>query len=113
MKMKKFKCKKIKNVDKQICTAEQKIAYNFAFMWVDIGKKIKASDNAEFAKSELYHTIEKSVLNSLRDEKFNKYNLDAIIVAFRNGFRKYCENYFIAADYKCIGECFEIPYEIV
>lgn len=28
-----MKMHKIRNIDKSVCTAEQKIAYNYAFMW--------------------------------------------------------------------------------
>lgn len=42
-----------------------------------------------------------------------KYNPDAIIIAFRQGFVDYCDNFFIASDYKKIGSVFAIPYEII
>ena len=49
----------------------------------------------------------------LRREEMKKYNPDAIIIAFRQGFVEYCNNYFIATDYREIGKVFKIPYEII
>lgn len=108
-------CKKIYGVDKSICTCEQKIAYNFASMWLDIGKKILSTDNAEFVKDEAIQDIYNSVSRSIKENKEinGHYNLDAIMIAFRQGFRRYCETHFIAHDYKTIGECFRIPYKVV
>lgn len=34
-----MKMHKIRNVDKSVCTAEQKIAYNYAFVWRETLKK--------------------------------------------------------------------------
>lgn len=108
-----IKCKKIRNVEKSICTAEQKIAYNYAFNYVDLGKKILKADTAEINKADGFQQIETLVLKSVQSKKeMEKYNIDAIIIAFRNGFRKYCENFFIANDYETIGKCFCIPYEV-
>lgn len=107
-----MKCHKINNVDKNVCTAEQKIAYNFAFAWSDVGKKILNSDMTEVNKSEAIGDIERFILESLQDKKFNRFNKDAIIVAFRQGFKDYCQNYFIATSYKEIGNVFCIPYGI-
>lgn len=108
-----LKCKKIRNVEKEVCTAEQKIAYNYAFQWYDIGRKILKTDIAEVGKFSAFADIENNVIKSIKEHKLDgNYNIDAIIIAFRNGFRNYCENYFIATDYKQIGEMFAIPYEV-
>lgn len=110
----KLKCKKIRNIDKQVCTCEQKIAYNYAFKWVDTGKKILSSNMAEIGKSQAFMDIEKLVVKSIKENKIDKkYNIDAIVIAFRQGFRNYCNNFFIASNYESIGKCFIIPYEIV
>lgn len=109
-----MKCRKIRGIDKSICTAEQKIAYNYAFMWVSAGKTILKMYGSELAKSEGFHDIENLVLKDLlRNPDMAKYNHDAIIVAFRQGFRNYCENWFIATDYERIGKVFHIPYKVV
>ena len=53
-----IKCKKIKNVDKYVCTAEQKIAYNYAFSYIEFGKKILKADTAEINKTDGFFQIE-------------------------------------------------------
>ena len=110
----KIKCRKIKNVEKSICTAEQKIAYNYAFSYADIGRKLFNSDIAESGKAHGMHDIECMVLDGIKRNGIDKkYNVDAIIIAFRNGFREYCKNFFIASNYEMIGKCFKIPYEVI
>jgi len=108
-----IKCYKLRGIEKDICVAEQKIAYNFACMWDTVGKKILNSDMAEVGKSDAFSDIEKSVIVSLMRDEFNKYNHDAIIVAFRQGFRKYCTKPFIATNFEQIGEIFKIPYNVI
>lgn len=110
----KLKCKKIRNIDKSICTCEQKIAYNYACQWYEAGKNILNSDCAEFVKSDAIMEIEQNVIDSIKLHEIDKkYNIDAIIIAFRNGFRNYCNNYFIAYNYEIIGKVFYIPYDVV
>ena len=110
----KFKCAKIRNIDKSVCTCEQKIAYNYAFMYVDRGKRIINSGIPAIHKDELFHNIEKLVIDGIKREGIDKkYNLDAIMIAFRQGFETYCKSPFIASDYSDIGKCFDIPYDIV
>lgn len=109
----KLKCKKITGIEKSVCVAEQKIAYNYACMYVDCGKRIIEADIAGINKADGFYQIERIVLNNIKsNEKMKKFNIDAVIIAFRNGFEKYCKNPFIASDYKTIGKCFEIPYSI-
>ena len=102
-----LKCKKIKNVDKLVCTAEQKITYNYACRYANIGKKILNADAPEFIKADGYFQIEQMVLNDIKSNvKLNKLNVDAIIISFRQGFKEYCKNPFIALNYASIGNCF-------
>ena len=106
-----MKCHKIKGIDLKTCTAEQKIAYNYAFMWVDCGKKIFNSNSPESVKSEgLQNIISCIVKNMERNGTDERYNIDAVVTAFRNGFRGYCENFFIASHDETIGNAFPIPY---
>ena len=108
-----MKCRKIQNVDKSVCVAEQQIAYNFAFRYSDLGKKVLQADTAEINKADGFFQIENLVLEEIKsNEAIKRYNIDAIIVAFRNGFRKFCEKPFIAHNYEVVGECFAIPYDI-
>lgn len=110
----KIKTHKIPGIDKSTCTAEQKIAYNYAFSYIDIGRKILKADATEINKSDGLHQVEQLILKDICSrEDMKKYNADAIIIAFRQGFRNYCEKFFIAHNYDEIGKCFAIPYEII
>lgn len=110
----KLKCRKIPGIEKSICTAEQKIAYNYAFSCYELGKKILSQDLPEFVKSEYFNDITLKVIKNIQNNpELSKYNIDCIIVAFRQGFKKYCTNYFIATNYTQIGKCFAIPYDII
>lgn len=109
-----LKCKKITNVEKSVCTAEQKIAYNYACRYANLGKKILNADAPEFVKADGYFQIEQMILQEIKSNvKLNKLNIDAVIVAFRQGFKEYCKNPFIAVSFSQIGNCFKIPYEII
>ena len=108
-----MKCHKIRGIDLKTCAAEQKIAYNYAFMWVDCGKKVFNSNSPESVKSEgLQNIISCIVKNMDQNGTGERSNTDAIITALRNGFRGYCTNFFIASDYESIGKAFPIPYEL-
>ena len=110
----KLKCKKIYGVEKSVCTYEQKIAYNYAFSWYDIYKMACKKCSTEMQKSDVLQDIIKKVVADINSrEEMKKYNIDAIIIAFRQGFNNYCNDFFIAFDYKKIGEVFKIPYEII
>lgn len=52
-----MKMHKIKNIEKSICTCEQKIAYNYAFSFRQQLEKIYRSDNAQSVKSEAYQSL--------------------------------------------------------
>ena len=109
-----LKCKKIRGIDKSVCTAEQKIAYNFAFRYADLGKKVLNADAPKFVKADGYFQIEQMVLQEVKGNvKLNKLNIDAIQIAFRQGFKEYCKKPFIALSYSQIGDCFKIPYDII
>lgn len=99
---------KIRGVDIGICCAEQKIAYNFAFMWYSTGKAIFTSEKTDEEKRAELEEVIGYVKNSLKEEKFKKFNIGNIIKAFRNGFENYCLNFFIATDYEQIGITFPI-----
>ena len=110
----KMKCKKIAGVEKSVCTCEQKIAYNYAFSWVDTYKRRCKECTTAIQKSEILQDIIDFIVKDIsRKETMKKYNVDAITTAFRNGFINYCDNFFIATDYEIIGKVFIIPYEIV
>ena len=94
---------KISGVDKSICTAEQKIAYNLAFSHSDY---IKRSDM----------TIPEAVNKMLElyragyDYKPNKYNEDAIFSCLNAGLLDYLKKPFIASSFDQIGKAFPAYY---
>ena len=103
---------KIKGVDRNVCTCEQKIAYNFAFMWYDTGRRILNSEGTDEEKEEEISTrIYKNVKNSLEDMR-KKYDVELIMEVFKHGFKNYCLNFFIANDYESIGNCFSLEQEV-
>lgn len=108
-----MKMHKIKNVEKSICTCEQKIAYNYAFSWRTQLEKIYKSNEAQFIKSEEYQQIINYVIEGLkRNGTDKKYNMDAIIHCFRNGIENYLNGYSIITNYEEIGKTFSCLYDI-
>ena len=109
-----MKCRKINGIDKNVCTAEQMIAYNYAFSWRDCYIRRTKEATTAIQKDEVLQDIINFVTSDvLRRDDMKKYNADAIVVAFRQGFTSYIKDFFIASDYVKIGEIFKIPYEIV
>lgn len=111
----KFKAHKIKNVSKSVCTAEQKIACNYADLYEIFAEKINNSDLPEFVKCDAENDVIKMLMKSIKENGIaDKYNVDIIIVAFRRGFRKWQKVRFSERfSYEKIGEIFDFPYEIV
>ena len=108
-----LKCRKISGVDKKVCTCEQKIAYNYAFFWMDVYQRRTKGLTNEIDKNAVFQDIIDFITKDIKSKKeMEKYNIDAIIVAFRNGFLPYCEKFFIASEYREIGDVFKIPYEV-
>ena len=94
-----MKFHKIIHVDKAVCTAEQKIAYNFAFAdydWV-VRSKIKLPE----------------YLENVRKRIERDYNVDMIIHCLGEGFEAYCQrDVHVLGSYKEIGEAFPSRYTI-
>lgn len=104
---------KIHGVDKNICTAEQKIAYNYAFMYRSTMEKIRDSDTTEIAKDEAYQRVISWVIRGVKDNGIDKkYNIDAIIHCFRNGIKIYLNRCAVIGSYEEIGKTFECLYDI-
>lgn len=95
-----MKCKKIRNVDKSVCTCEQKVAYNFAFSWRD---QLKKANDVE--RSEIIELVKKQCMNN---EKINQYNVDAIVLALKNGVKEYLAGCSILTSYSDIGKTFPL-----
>lgn len=95
--------KKIPNIEKEICTAEQKIAYNFAFRYRDFD-----------GQKELFDLLQVVIAEIKSNEKMMKrYDIDSIIHCLRNGYIDYRKNYpAIITDYKTIGKIFYSLYPV-
>jgi hypothetical protein len=104
---------KIRNVAKDICAAEQKIAYNIAFnlhlAYSDKWKKLEtAAARSEFRAALVSQGLENYRLSY--DYKPDKFNEDAIFCALNAGLENYFNKFFIASDYETIGKAFPIYY---
>lgn len=100
-----MKFHKIKGIEKSVCTAEQKIAYNFAsadYDWV-------IRNNME-----LCQYLDNVASRIKADEKMmKKYDIDAIIHCLQQGFIDFCKSkYHILTSYKEIGEMFPPLYPV-
>lgn len=108
-----MKMHKIRGVDKEICTAEQKIAYNYAFRYRNIMERIRDSDTTAMAKEESYQQVVDWVIRGVKDNGIDKkYNIDAIVHCFRNGIKNYLNRFSIITSYEEIGKTFECLYGI-
>ena len=90
-----MKLVKIQNVEKSVCCGEQKIAYNFAFMYRNYDRTTER--------------IIELMRNSLKRDGFDRFNKEAIIEAFENGFEQYRSGkYSVLTSYEEIGKMFKL-----
>ena len=95
-----MKYHKIRNVPLDVCTAEQKVAYNLAFSHHDFvvksGKFHSYAEAAQYIVKNLYH---------------GKYDANAIFCALNAGLENYCKGkYHIMTSYAEIGAMFPARY---
>ncbi len=95
--------KKIPNIDKEVCTAEQKIAYNFAFRYREFD-----------GNKELFDLLQVVTAEIKGNEQITKrYDIDSIIHCLRNGYIEYRKNHpAILTDYETIGKVFYSLYPV-
>ena len=95
--------KKIPNIDKEVCTAEQKIAYNFAFRYREFD-----------GNKELFDLLQVVTAEIKGNEQITKrYDIDSIIHCLRNGYIEYRKNNpAILTDYETIGKVFYSLYPV-
>ena len=104
-----MKCNKIRGIEKSICTCEQKIAYNYSFAWRDTYLRRASECTTEAEKKAVFEDIADFINKEITTrDNMKKYNADAIMTAFRNGFLNYCEKFFIATSYEAIGQAFTL-----
>ena len=119
----KLKYHKIRNVPKEVCTAEQMIAYNMAWR-----AHISFQDDYDRAKTISAICVDDVVQQAIayhlmvweRDycspdgshyKKSNaKLNIDAIKACLQAGMKGYFEKHFIASDYDRVGKAFPAYY---
>lgn len=112
----KLKYHKIKNIPLEVCTAEQKIAYNLAFSVSDITKKAYEKCNTGLQKSEVIAESVDLCMKSWTsaydyESRQKKYNIDAIFSALMAGMERYInEKYHILNSYEKIGKMFPANY---
>lgn len=100
---------KIRNVDKDVCTVEQKIAYNMAFSDYDVVKRTMKNYGRAIGLSVAYKLRDGHIKTML--ESGTQYNMDAVFCAYNAGIEEYCNrNFEILGSYEEIGETFPIQY---
>ena len=102
----------IKGVPINVCTAEQKIAYNMAFR-AHIAFQEKFNESVKISRicsDELIHDIIKVMMEIYNKSRKGNYDVDAIFSALNAGLYGYMEKPFIAIDYGQIGNAFPAHY---
>ena len=110
-----MKYHKIPNVEKSVCTAEQKIAYNIAFQlyisYADQFKKVNAV-NSGAARADCDDLARKGLewYKMAYSYKPGKYDEDAIFSALLAGLYDYLSDSHIFTNYEDIGRAFPAHY---
>lgn len=111
-----IKYHKICGVPLEVCTAEQKIAYNLAFRAHITFQDDYNWNKTHVCKGELLAFISYVVDFEIRQYKREcancNYDIDGIQSALRAGLENYLEKFTIAHDYKTIGRLFPARYLI-
>ena len=106
-----MKYHKIINIPLSVCTAEQKLAYNFACMYYNEIKAAYDKCTCNFQKSDIIHQGVDYILNRLSEQVKNRYNVDAIQCCLQSGLETYLNcKYHIIASYEEIGKIFPALY---
>lgn len=103
---------KIYHINKTVCTAEQKIAYNYGFSYYDIFEKIKKNNNIQSVETETNKLIDLIAKNMEQDNKINKYNIDAIVYCLRYSITNNIYHGQVFTNYSDIGKSFPLLYDI-
>ena len=103
---------KIRGIPLDVCTAEQKIAYNLAFeISINGERKYKeARKISAICADELLRDLIKGKFDSWMRHYGGKYNDDAIHSCLLAGLAEYLIKPFIATDYQSIGKAFPAYY---
>ena len=102
-----LKTHKIPGIEKAICTAEQKICYNFCFSWT-INPHEK--DYVVACIKKQIQGEKDGTITSIHPINWDKYNTDLIIELINMHFERYAEtNQKIFSDYESLGKFFYLP----
>ena len=110
-----MKYHKIRNVNLNVCTCEQKIAYDLAFR-AHISFQDKFNDAIKISNICAFNLVMEIRDFELRNYRnaygYNpgKYDEDAIFSALNAGLMNYLKNPFIAWEYEQIGKAFPANY---
>lgn len=103
-----MKFHKIRNVPIEVCTAEAKIAYNYAFNYLDIIQNAYNKCTCNFQKKDVILEGVKLIMENLSENAKNRYDIDAIFCCLNAGLEGYInEKYHILSSYEEIGKIFK------
>lgn len=108
-----IKYHKIKGIDKRICTAEQKVAYNMAFnIHIERGDEYDAMKTAVDKSNAIAEWVDTECRLFSQNHPEAKIDIDGVFAALRLGLPKYLtkDGFFIATDYRQIGDAFPAVY---
>ena len=108
LKAKKFYTK-IKGVSINVCTAEQKIAYNLAFSYSDLFADKYRNANSDSEKIDIINEASFCLIDFWKSSYCytDKYHLNSIFRALTTGLDKYIkDNHPVLTSYESIGEYF-------
>ena len=105
---------KIRGVEKSVCTAEQKIAYNLAHAYAYEYRQTWKKDKDKYMRFQQSEFIYEAVCWCYKMWKtcrgYDKYNADAIESALRAGMENYFNGNAILCSYEEIGRTFPALY---
>ena len=108
-----MKYHKIKNIDKNVCTCEQKLAYNYAQAYCYNFKKAYHKAVTQIQKTDIVIQCRDFIIKQLsyNDKLMKKYDIDSIFCALNSGLENYIKaNCPIYASYEDIGNMFPANY---
>lgn len=104
----------IRGIKKEVCTAEQKIAYNLAFAWYDIALKQYSKLPMQFQKSALVEEYVRKMVSDFQrtyGDSPKEYDIDAIFCALMGGFENYIKaGCPICKSFEEVGKMFPAAY---
>ncbi len=113
-KIENMKTHKIRGVEKSVCCREQRIAYNYAFQFYmgikeEKIEQLKEGKISEQEKNDMLENFTDKLKKYCEIDKIGeKYNIEAIVCAFRAGFIKFLEQGGFISRGEQIGRIFHL-----